>query len=241
MTAKSGFFDEYTVSDLSVDRLVRGLHIRWTESLLHSRPGNFFSEIVRRGSLAKRHKHSSIAGVCQEGVITELVARSKDGDTGAMEFLIKRYQGRIAGFVLAYVNDDQAVDDLCQTIFLKAITRLLYLKENAQFEAWLFRIARNTCFDHLRRRRLRRIFVSWRPEADQLPTSGQTVENGRVEAFRQALKLLPRKQRELVALLQDNQLSYEQLAEITKSSVSSVKSRLFRARRQLRRSLRNDV
>lgn len=50
---------------------------------------------------------------------------------------------------------------------------------------------------------------------------------------------LPKAQRELVALLQD-QLSYEQLAAITASSVSSVKSRLFRARRQLRRSLRGD-
>ena len=51
---------------------------------------------------------------------------------------------------------------------------------------------------------------------------------------------LPKKQRELVALLQDQRLSYEQLAAITSSSVSSVKSRLFRARRQLRSSIRDD-
>jgi DNA-directed RNA polymerase specialized sigma24 family protein len=52
---------------------------------------------------------------------------------------------------------------------------------------------------------------------------------------------LPRRQRELVALLQDDRLSYEQLAAITNSSVNSVRSRLFRARQQLRRSMRDEI
>jgi RNA polymerase sigma-70 factor (ECF subfamily) len=187
-------------------------------------------------------KHSaSESAETEDPLIAQLVASSKDGDSAAMELLIERYQSRIAGFVFACVGDGQAVEDLCQTIFYKMLVGLRRLEEDGKFEPWLFRIARNTCFDYFRRRRLRRIFVPWQNAADQAaaePAANSTDD--RIDSFRRALMRLPKAQRELVALLQDQQLSYEQLAAITASSVSSVKSRLFRARRQLRRSMRCD-
>jgi RNA polymerase sigma-70 factor, ECF subfamily len=177
----------------------------------------------------------------REDVLTDrLVARSKNGDAAAMECLIERYKPRVAGFALACVGDGQVLDDLCQTIFYKMIVGLGRLEEDERFEAWLFRIARNTCFDHLRKQRLRRIFVPWQGEHEQYTSPPESTEDRRIDAFRRALKMLPRKQRELVALLQDDKLSYEELAAITKNSVSSVRSRLFRARRQLRKSMRDD-
>jgi RNA polymerase sigma-70 factor (ECF subfamily) len=187
-------------------------------------------------------KHSARESAeTEDPLIAQLVASSKDGDSAAMELLIERYQSRIAGFVFACVGDGQAVEDLCQTIFYKMLVGLRRLEEDGKFEPWLFRIARNTCFDYFRRRRLRRIFVPWQNAADQAaaePAANSTDD--RIDSFRRALMRLPKAQRELVALLQDQQLSYEQLAAITASSVSSVKSRLFRARRQLRRSMRCD-
>jgi RNA polymerase sigma-70 factor (ECF subfamily) len=187
-------------------------------------------------------KHSARESAeTEDPLIAQLVASSKDGDSAAMELLIERYQSRIAGFVFACVGDGQAVEDLCQTIFYKMLVGLRRLEEDGKFEPWLFRIARNTCFDYFRRRRLRRIFVPWQSAADQAaaePAANSTDD--RIDSFRRALMRLPKAQRELVALLQDQQLSYEQLAAITASSVSSVKSRLFRARRQLRRSMRCD-
>jgi RNA polymerase sigma-70 factor (ECF subfamily) len=187
-------------------------------------------------------KHSARESAeTEDPLIAQLVASSKDGDSAAMELLIERYQSRIAGFVFACVGDGQAVEDLCQTIFYKMLVGLRRLEEDGKFEPWLFRIARNTCFDYFRRRRLRRIFVPWQSAADQAaaePAANSTDD--RIDSFRRALMRLPKAQRGLVALLQDQQLSYEQLAAITASSVSSVKSRLFRARRQLRRSMRCD-
>jgi len=196
------------------------------------------SASVRSPALMKRSSRES--GKRQDVLTGELVAQCKNGDTAAMECLIERYKPRVAGFALACVGDAQVLEDLCQTIFYKMIVGLGRLDEDEKFEAWLFRIARNACFDHLRKQRLRRIFVPWHSEYEQLTGPPESTGDHRLDAFRRALKTLPRKQRELVALLQDDQLTYEELAATTNSSVSSVKSRLFRARRQLRKSMRDD-
>jgi RNA polymerase sigma-70 factor (ECF subfamily) len=180
----------------------------------------------------------------EESLIGCLVAKGKSGDAAAMEALIERYQPRVASFVFACVSDGQAVEDLCQTIFYKMFLGLPRLEAVEKFEPWLFRIARNACFDYLRKRRLRRIFLPWKDVDARFTTTPDLMPDSardrRVATFRQALMRLPKKQRELVALLQDDRLSYERLAEITNSSVSSVKSRLFRARRQLRKYLQDD-
>jgi RNA polymerase sigma-70 factor (ECF subfamily) len=180
------------------------------------------------------------SGDCEDVLTDILVARSKNGDAAAMESLIERYKPRVAGFALACVGDAQVLDDLCQTIFYKMILGLRRLQKDEKFEAWLFRIARNACFDHLRKQRLRRIFVPWQSAHQEFTSPPESTEDYRLAALRRALKILPRKQRELVALLQDDRLSYEELAVITKSSVSSVRSRLFRARRQIRKSMRDE-
>src|SRR5262245_51650637 len=180
----------------------------------------------------------------EASVTMGLVAKSKRGDAAAMEVLIARYQPRVAGFVFACVGEGQAVDDLCQTIFYKMLLGLSRLEAEEKFEAWLFRIARNACFDYLRRRRLRRLFVPWQSGEKELASvpesTAESAAERRLDSFRRALLRLPQKQRELVALLQDDRLSYEQLAAITNSSVSAVKSRLFRARRHLRKSMRDE-
>lgn len=241
MSAECGTFDESLISDALIERAITRLRALPVDASDRSLMHHPLPDMVRRLCLLKRRERKAATHECQDSLITQLVARSKDGDSEAMELLVRRYQPRLAGFVFACVGDGQAVDDLCQAIFLKVIAGLRRLEENGKFESWLFRIARNACFDHLRRRRLRRIFEPWQAEADQFPSAGESADDRRIQAFRRALMMLPKKQRELVALLQDDQLSYEQLATITNSCVSSVRSRLFRARRQLRRSMRDDI
>jgi RNA polymerase sigma-70 factor (ECF subfamily) len=231
---------DYIVSDASIERAIRRLNALGSEAPRRLRA-------FRRGLAGDRALMNAAGRECasvDEGLSAGLVARGKTGDASAMEALIERYQQRVAGFVFACVSDGQAVEDLCQTIFYKMLLGLPRLQTAEKFEPWLFRIARNACFDYLRRRRLLRIFLPWKDADDQLASAPgvapESENDPRVNAFRMALTKLPRKQRELVALLQDDQLSYERLAEITNSSVSSVKSRLFRARRQLRKHMRDD-
>lgn len=238
MFANCPTLDESFISNARIQRTIQRLRTiesggsaRWRLSRLGL--GSLGGSI-----LMKRPTAESVEG--EDALSLHLVARSKSGDADAMEFLIKRYQSRVAGFVFVSVGDGQAVEDLCQTIFYKMLLGLRRLRDDEKFEPWLFRIARNACFDYLRRRRLRRIFVPWQMEDNEMcvtESSADPTNAFRLDAFRRALAMLPQKQRELVALLQDDQLTYEQLASITNSSVSSVKSRLFRARRRLRKSM----
>jgi len=235
-------FDVCVASDVFIERAIRRLNALTSET--SGRLKAFRPQPGRADLRALMTRTGREIGKPGESLTASLVARSKSGDAEGMEILIERYQPRVAGFVFACVGDGQAVDDLCQTIFYKMLLGLPRLEDDEKFESWLFRIARNACFDHLRRRRLRRIFVPWQIEDNEFSSSAETAadstDDRRIDAFRRALRSLPRKQRELVALLQDDQLSYEQLASITNSSVSSVKSRLFRARRRLRKSMRDD-
>jgi RNA polymerase sigma-70 factor, ECF subfamily len=233
-------FDDHLVSDVSIERAIKRLR-----ALTSGAPKGLRAFRPPLAVTDHRALIGRTAAVAEESPIADLVAEGKNGDTSAMEALIQAYQARVAGFVFASVSDGQAVEDLCQTIFYKMLLALPRLRTAEKFEPWLFRIARNVCFDYLRRRRLRRIFLPWKDADDQFASAPEVASDPakgrRIDAFRQALTKLPRRQRELIALLQDDRLSYEQLAEITNSSVSSVKSRLFRARRQLRKWMRDDL
>jgi RNA polymerase sigma-70 factor, ECF subfamily len=231
---------DYPASDASLQRALLRLQILTLEVSQRLQAFRARAGMDECGTLIKRADSNCADDA--ESLITCLVTKGKNGDTAAMEALIERYQPRVAGFVFACVSDGQAVEDLCQTIFYKMLVGLPGLKTVGKFESWLFRIARNACFDHLRRRRLRSMFLSLKEGLDRFagipdPDPGS---DGRADTFRRALTRLPKKQRELVALLQDDRLSYEKLAEITNSSVGAVKSRLFRARRQLRKYMKDD-
>lgn len=160
-----------------------------------------------------------------------LVRQAQGGDLPAQEELVRRYQARVAGFVYSLVGQPSAVEDLAQTVFIRMVLGLPKLRDPGQFTPWLFRLARNACFDHLRRQRWRRLFVAWLPEHDTLPAP---APGGSPEWLRDALQELPAAQREVIALVGEGGLSYEEVARACGRSVASVKSLLFRARETLK-------
>jgi RNA polymerase sigma-70 factor (ECF subfamily) len=167
--------------------------------------------------------------------LDELVRQARDKNEAAMESLIRRYQDRIAGFVFSLIGREDAVEDLCHEAFIKMITGLPRLKETGSFEPWLFQITRNVCFDYLRRLRFRRLFVPLGPEHDS--AAPQPGPQELTSSFGKVMAELPARQRELILLLAERDFTYEELAKITSSSISAVKSRLFRARDYLKRRL----
>jgi len=164
--------------------------------------------------------------------ITAVIEKARNNDYSAQEQLIQMYQKRIAGFVYAMVGSSMELEDIAQNIFIKMIMSLKGLKEYGQFEPWLFRIARNVCMDHLRKKKLRGIFTALLPIHSEIAESDNSLSD---EALwiKKVLQDLPAKQRELLVLMQDREYTYEELSKITGSTVSSVKSLLFRARETL--------
>ncbi len=163
----------------------------------------------------------------------DLVRRAQVGDEAAQRILIVSYQRRIAGFVYAITGRSDAVEDLAQQVFIKMIRAIGRLHDAAQFEAWLFRLARNTCIDHLRRQKLRRIFTPFAAEHENIPEPPGAVDGEELDALRHALQQLPPKDRALLALAQEGRSQVE-MAEATGTSVMAVKARLHRAREKLR-------
>jgi len=159
---------------------------------------------------------------------------ARDGDEDAMREVIERYQGRVARFVVSLIGRDDDYEDLCQTAFVKMVLSLPGLRSVELFEAWLFRIVRNVCMDHLRRRRIRQLFVPFTRDHESIAVEHEGPVEDEIMVFERALRKLPPAQRELIGLLRDKDWSYEELARITRSSVSSVRARLFRARSHLR-------
>lgn len=170
---------------------------------------------------------------------TTLVVAGRGGDRKAIEELIGRYQRRIARFVVAQTGNDSHYEDLCQTIFVKMVLALPRLRAVEQFEHWLFQIARNVCRDHLRSRAgWRRLFVPYEPVAhDSVSTPEAHLAPDKEQAIGDGIDLLPDNQRHLLQLSLDGTKSYEELADLSNSSVPAVKSRLHRARENLKRIL----
>jgi RNA polymerase sigma-70 factor (ECF subfamily) len=169
----------------------------------------------------------------EASTIEPTVRSAQQGDESAQRELIVAYQRRVAGFVYAVTGRSDCVEDLCQLVFIKMVRALGGLQSPAQFEAWLFRLARNVCIDHLRRERLRRIFVPFAAEHAEVAEPAGAVDSEELDALRHALSRLRPAERALLALAQEGRSQVE-MAEITGTSVVVVKARLYRARERLR-------
>ncbi|HXQ81752.1 MAG TPA: RNA polymerase sigma factor [Opitutaceae bacterium] len=167
------------------------------------------------------------------------VRRAQRGDEVALRELIVSYQHRVAGFAYAITGRSDSVEDLAQMVFVKMARAIPRLKAPEQFEPWLFRLARNTCIDHLRRQKLRRIFIPFAPEHENVPEPSGAVDAEELDALRHALAQLRPKDRALLALVQEGR-SHAEIAETFGTSVAAVKARLHRAREQLRQHYQSD-
>jgi RNA polymerase sigma-70 factor (ECF subfamily) len=164
-----------------------------------------------------------------------LVLRGRSGDRQALKELIERYQLRIAKFVLAQTRDANGYEDICQAVFVKMVIALPRLRDPQRFEPWLFQIARNVSRDHLRASLgWRRFFTSYGPRHDTIEGSDDGPAPEKEGALQDALEQLSPEDRTLLRLHLEEKQSYRDLAEGSNTTVAAIKSRLYRARRQLR-------
>lgn len=176
---------------------------------------------------------------------SQLIREIKDGRVELYSVLIERYEKKIQLFILhmlkPYHNDSMA-EDLCQETFYKAYRSLQSFRDvEATFSTWLYTIARNTVLSELRKSKNKEIYFEDshsipKVSLERLPEQ-EVLRNEREGLVRQAINNLPEKQRSALILREYEQLDYKQIAQILNSSVSSVKSLLFRGRANIKDQL----
>jgi RNA polymerase sigma-70 factor, ECF subfamily len=151
--------------------------------------------------------------------------------------LVRKYQDRIYNLCRYMVGNRQDAQDAAQDVFLKAYKGLKDFRPEASLYTWLYRIAVNTCLDYKRKTSVATLRSESLSELEPSgePSPERTYESKEVsEAIQSALQKLPKKLRPAIVLREIDGLSYEEIAEILHTSVGTVKSRISRAREELR-------
>jgi RNA polymerase sigma-70 factor (ECF subfamily) len=173
----------------------------------------------------------------------ELVATAVTGMEGGFEELVKRYQRPISAYVYRMVGDYESALDLTQEIFMKVYGSLNKYRSEFKFSTWIYKIAHNAAVDHLRRNSAREQSIVKGTEGDQYELP---IESGRLspelESERKerrgeietVIRSLPAAYRELIILRHSQDLTYEEIVEVTGLPLGTVKNRLFRARDMMR-------
>ncbi len=174
---------------------------------------------------------------------TELLKRCQEGDELAWEVLVRQHQGRICAIAYGYVGEQDDALDLAQDIFVRVYERLHTCVEAEKFVAWMTRIARNACIDHLRRRKAR-------PPRQDIPaedmvnlsSGGPTPEDHLISSSRErlvhrALQKLSEINREIIVLKDIQGLPLEEISGMLDLPLGTVKSRSSRARIELARTI----
>ncbi|WP_425463063.1 RNA polymerase sigma factor RpoE [Marinobacter piscensis] len=170
----------------------------------------------------------------------QLVRKVRNGDRGAFDLLVVKYQSRVASIIGRYVYDNQEVMDLTQEAFIKAYRAIERFRGDSAFYTWLYRIAVNTAKNHLEAR-------SRRPQGSADSAEAENFDSGRQlrdiasperllqreqlqKALSKAIASLPEELRSAFLLREYDGLSYEDIARILECPIGTVRSRIFRAR-----------
>lgn len=169
------------------------------------------------------------------------------GDMTAFEQLVERHQRLVVGTVGRMLGTNSDAEDIAQQVFVRVWKNVKRYEPRAKFTTWLLKITRNLVFNELRRRS-RHPAVPLQSETDEeerplkdenaVSPDATLLQQELQEAVDAAIAQLPETQRMAVILRRYEELSYEEIAEALDQSVSAVKSLLFRARTELRESLK---
>ena len=179
-----------------------------------------------------------------------LMLRVKRGDRAAFTGLVEKYKQPVMNFVFRSLRDETEAEDLAQNVFLQVYKSRSRYVRTAKFSTWLFTIARNLCLNEIRRRSRHpaESLEETHAEHDQpqrqyedkkvfLP-SEKILHVELAQKIEEALAELPENQRSAILLCRQEELSYEEIAEILDCSLSATKSLIYRGRETLKEKLK---
>jgi len=170
---------------------------------------------------------------------TELVARSKDGDSAAFGELVRRGERIVYNLSYRFMRDPSLAEDMAQEAFLKAYRLLGGFRGDCSFSTWLYRVTSSVCLTELNRRKKR-------GEVELLPSHAEGAVappeyNDTHEIIRRCVTKLPERYASIVTLYYLEEVSYEEIANIMNIPMGTLKTWMHRARNQLKRIVEKEL
>ena len=173
----------------------------------------------------------------------DLIARARRGDEEAFRLIFERYTRPVISFIFYMVNRRDVAEELAQETFVRAYKSLGALRDEAKLSTWLFGIAKNVARESIRsgHQEMRDIGIEERAAREMsddtaLPDD-QLLDKELSRVMRRALNALDEDKRLVFTLKVYQQLSYEEIAEVTGFSLPKIRNDLHRARGEMRRRL----
>lgn len=173
----------------------------------------------------------------------ELIAKSISGREDSFEELVRRYQRPITNYVYRMLGNYDASLDVTQEIFIKVYNSMARYSSEYKFSTWLYKISHNAAIDYMRRHSVREQSLEIENEdgvyqvqfeSKRLSPEQERERSEWREEIDTVVKRLPTGYRELIILRHTQDMSYDEIAEITNLPLGTVKNRLFRAREMMR-------
>jgi RNA polymerase sigma-70 factor (ECF subfamily) len=168
------------------------------------------------------------------------IEQALTGDQAAFGQLMHRYTGAVYSLAYRMLGNPQDAEDAVQEIFLRAYTRLESFDRTRKFSTWLLSIASNYCIDRLRRRRFNWLTlddVAFWLESERPGPERNALVREQQRIVQEALQRLPETYRLVTVLRYLHDLSYDEIAQVTGLTESTIKTRLHRARHMLATAL----
>jgi RNA polymerase sigma-70 factor (ECF subfamily) len=175
-----------------------------------------------------------------------LVTRCQRGDTAAFSELVAATQGGVYNLAFSVLHDHEEAQDITQEIYLRIWRALPGFRGDAKFTTWLYRVAMNACLNRRRQLRPQLAVVDSEDALERVVVSdgdpaAAAITNERNKFLWAAVARLPAKYRVVIALFYQQQMSYQEIAEILSLPLGTIKAHLNRAREVLARSLGAEV
>jgi RNA polymerase sigma-70 factor (ECF subfamily) len=180
-----------------------------------------------------------------------LMLRVKRGDRAAFTGLVEKYKQPVMNFIYRSLRDETEAEDLAQNVFLQVYKSRSRYKQTAKFSTWLFTIARNLCLNELRRRSRHAAESIEETHAEnedqpqrqyedksQMAPPEKLLQGELAQKIEEALAELPENQRSAILLCRQEDLSYEEIADVLDCSLSATKSLIHRGRETLKEKLK---
>jgi RNA polymerase sigma-70 factor (ECF subfamily) len=179
----------------------------------------------------------------------KLIEAFRKGDDKAFEEIVRRYQRQVANIIYLTLGNREEVDDLSQEVFVRVFRSLDRFEFDSSLYSWIYRIAVNLCIDEIRKKRIRKLIpldfltekkLEGEKRSKETSTSSdELLQKEKKEIIRGALDKLSPLHRTVILLREYQDLSYGEIAKTLRISPQAVKSRIFRAREELREMLKD--